>query len=150
MNKKKDFLLKLTLGDWSDDGHGQYEEIYVLSNYDVHAMREAYKESCMKTGLYFHDIAIHPHWRKIWTDYHENNISENALKILEDYGIIDKDEIPETEQYNVDQAAEIIMRFIKLSMPDDFKYKFVEIDATPINGWWNDELNVQFGYGLFL
>ena len=41
------------------------------------------------------------------------------------------------------------MQFIALSMPEDFKYEFFEIESDPINGWWNNELNVQFGYGLF-
>ena len=42
------------------------------------------------------------------------------------------------------------MNFIALSMPNDFEYKLVEKeDYKPINGWWNDELNEQFGYGLF-
>lgn len=41
------------------------------------------------------------------------------------------------------------MNFIALSMPEDFTYKLTESEIEPINGDWNGELNVQFGYGLF-
>ena len=41
------------------------------------------------------------------------------------------------------------MNFIALSMPEDFTYKLIEQEYEYINGYWNDELNHQFGYGLF-
>lgn len=56
------------------------------------------------------------------------------------------------DRYNIDDTkdcAMFIMNFIALSMPDDFTYKLVEVESEPINGWWNDELNHQFGYGLY-
>ena len=34
-------------------------------------------------------------------------------------------------------------------MPKDWKYNTYTIEAEPINGEYNSELNVQFGYGLF-
>ena len=39
-------IYKLTLGDWSKDGHGQYREFLFDCNYGVHKIREAYKDSC--------------------------------------------------------------------------------------------------------
>jgi hypothetical protein len=49
--------------------------------------------------------------------------------------------------------AELIMAFIKISVPDliweEASFKRSELKTIePINGWWNDELNVAFGYGL--
>ena len=46
-------LMKLTIGDWSKDGHNRMEHYYLNSNYDVHQVREAYKNSCKKTGVTF-------------------------------------------------------------------------------------------------
>ena len=44
----------------------------------------------------------------------------------------------------------LIMDFIGLSMPQDWSYKPVKDDFEAINGWWNGNLNVQFGYGLYV
>ena len=42
------------------------------------------------------------------------------------------------------------MKFIGLSMPQDWKYEhYIDDEIEPINGWWNKDLNVQFGYGLY-
>lgn len=43
---------------------------------------------------------------------------------------------------------------IKLSLPDlileEAKFKRSELkNIEPVNGWWNPELNCQFGYGLY-
>ena len=143
-------LMKLTIGDWSKDGHNRMEHYYLNSNYDVHQVREAYKNSCKKTGVTFNHNEdytglglTYDSPRQIWCEYEEREISEDALKILNDFGI-DCEATADTEE-----AAEIIMKFIALSLPDDFKYEFCKLDAEPINGYWNGELNCQFGYGLF-
>jgi hypothetical protein len=40
--------------------------------------------------------------------------------------------------------------FVKLSLPDLIINKIAEDNSIPvINGYWNDNLNVQFGYGLY-
>ena len=141
-------ILKLSIGDWSEDGHGICDEVYIESNYDVQAIRKAYKDSCKKTGLTFNHGTNYTgldldeeEWRKIWTEYAESYIDEKATKILAEHGI---------EEFNDrnEDASRLIMDFISLSMPEDFEYKIVTIEAEPINGWWNSELNEQFGYGL--
>lgn len=142
-------IMKLTLGDWSDDGHGKYEEFYIKSNYDVHKVRQAYKDSCKKTGLSFNHNEDYTglnlgygSTRQIWTEYESRELSEDAIEILRKFGIDDYFD-------DTDDAASLMMKFIALSMPEDFEYEFFCIEAEPINGWWNNELNVQFGYGLF-
>lgn len=39
-------IYKLVLGDWSDDGHGISKDFLFECNYDVHKIRQAYKDSC--------------------------------------------------------------------------------------------------------
>lgn len=99
-------------------------------------------------GLRFRDE------RQIWTDYEDENISEFAFNVLKTEGCLDNiDYHAEDGEYFIEGCSEcaiLIMNFIALSMPNDFEYKLVEKeDYEPINGWWNDELNEQFGYGLF-
>lgn len=117
-------IMKLTLGDWSDDGHGEYEEFYIKSNYDVHKVRQAYKDSCKKTGLSFNHNEDYTglnvgynSTRQIWTEYGSRELSEDAIEILREFGIDDyfKD---------TDDAAFLMMKFIALSMPEDFEYEF--------------------------
>ena len=46
-------IYKLVLGDWSEDGHGISEDFLFECNYDVHKIRQAYKDSCRKLGVTF-------------------------------------------------------------------------------------------------
>ena len=87
----------------------------------------------------------------MWTEHESSEISEEACKILKDHGIDVTEYFEDMEEYCIpkNDAAALIMKFIGLSMPKDWSYKSVNDDFEPINGWWNDKLNVQFGYGLF-
>jgi len=81
-----------------------------------------------------------------------------AYDILNKAGCFDGIDIEENDdgRYYIDsiesgleEHAKVIMNFIALSMPDDFTYQIVKKNYPCINGYWNDNLNVQFGYGLF-
>lgn len=152
------YKVKLTLGDWSEDGHGHYDIYRYISNYPVNMIQQAYKDSCRKTGLSFNYNEDYTGLglkygspRQIWTEYQSSEISQEACKILKDHGIDATKYFGGTEEQCIanDDAATLIMDFIGLSMPKDWSYKPVKDDFEPINGWWNDKLNVQFGYGLF-
>lgn len=150
-------LLKLTLGDWSRDGHGYMEKFFIESNYNVHEVRQAYKNSCKKTGITFDgednytgcNLDREP-WRIPLTGYWENTIEDKAVTELRRFGLLDRS-FSTGDLVDCEFAADLIMKFISLSMPEDFHYEFVEsVDpAEPINGWWNSELNDTFCYGLF-
>lgn len=154
-------LVKLTLGDWSEDGHGCYNEYIYNVNYPVYQIRQAYKDSCERLNIRFHHINnSNDGVSEIWTGYDENTIKKKEMDILMKHGIVTDDMITESWEeegsdnrwypFDTDTAAEIIMRFIAHSMPDDFAYKLQKTpNITPINGWWTAELNHQFGYGLF-
>lgn len=159
-------IYKLTLGDWSQDGHNIYEEFLFECNHTISEIRQAYKDSCKRLGVTFNYNTDYTGLglnygddRMIWTEYEEDTISEIAFNILKDAGCLNDIEYEECKNdYNNETryrildtkaCAMLIMNFISLSMPDDFTYKPVEVESEPINGWWNDELNHQFGYGLF-
>lgn len=167
-------VYKLVLGDWSDDGHGKYKDFLFDCNYDVSKIRQAYKDSCKKLGITFNHNEDYTglnlsygNKRQIWTEYEEPQLSPFAFNILKENGcfknIFENEEIKdvyfENEEYNEEydnllyldlkDAALLIMNFIALSMPNDFTYTLVEQEIEPINGYWNKDLNVQFGYGLF-
>ena len=157
-------LTYLTIGDWSEDGHGSYEKVYFKVNYPVDAIQQAYKDSCRKTGVQFNHnenytgTEKHRIYDQIWTEYDNDAIRPAEGKILREYGVITDEYLTERGLMEEDSyiinlspkdAADIIMRFIALSMPKDFCYTEEKIAAQPINGWWNPNLNCQFGYGLY-
>lgn len=81
-------IYKLTLGDWSKDGHEQYREFLFDCNYDIHKIRQAYKDSCKKLGISFNHNSDYTELglrfrdeRQIWTEYEDENISEFAFNV---------------------------------------------------------------------
>lgn len=167
-------VYKLVLGDWSEDGHGKSKDFLFDCNYDVSKIRQAYKDSCKKLGISFNHNEDYTglnlgygNERQIWTEYEESSISPVAYCILKENGcfkgIVDDETLekidPESEDFGEDlenlldldlkESALLIMNFIAVSMPEDFTYTIIEQEIEPINGYWNKNLNVQFGYGLF-
>ena len=159
-------IYRLVLGDWSEDGHGILKEVLIECNCnDVTDIQNAYKASCKKLGVQFNDDKDYtgknlpygdPHF--IWTEYGDSNMSVVAYDILNNAGCFDGIDIEENDdgRYYIDsiesrleEHAKVIMNFISLSMPDDFTYQIIKKNYPCINGCWNENLNVQFGYGLF-
>lgn len=153
-------IYKLVLGDWSEDGHGISEDFLFECNYDVHKIRQAYKDSCRKLGVTFNynedytGLGLgYGSERQVWIEYGEDGITRTAFEILNQAGCFDEiDYYEDGDEYYIEEdedCAKLIMNFISLSMPEDFTYKLIKQDYECINGFWNDELNHQFGYGLF-
>ena len=90
--------VKITVGDWSEDGHNQSEEFVFETNKTVKEIQNAYKQSCKKLGLIFdcnenHTDIVglnlqHAEYddRQVFVEYDQNTISEFAKNIFkEDY-----------------------------------------------------------------
>jgi hypothetical protein len=157
---KNYYKLMITIGDWSEDGHCKSERYGLISNYDVETIQEAYKKSCKLTQISFCRVDEFDFggnndedWRYICVEYGDDKIEPMAIAILNQYNLLKSLNIDSTnELYHPSIFASLIMQFISLSMPMDFRWKFSKInldEAKAINGWWNTNLNVQFGYGLF-
>lgn len=154
-------IYKLELGDWAEDGHGKTRDILFDCNYNVSKIRQAYKDSCKKLGVAFdHCVGYtaikdndNTDSRLIWTEYEDYGITKTAFEILETHGCFNG--VPyykDNGVYYIDDykdCAKLIMNFIALSMPEDFRYKLVKEPQIESINSWNDELNEQFGYGLF-
>lgn len=162
----------LVLGDWSDDGHGKYDKLLLESNVDVATIQNAYKASCKLTGVSFdHDedyTERNRDWKyreeyQIATNYERSGIPNKALVELLKFGFkenfLDKYDFPELPKvlesgddlHYDDLFTELWIWFVKLSLPENTILNKVEKkDEIPvINGYWNKNLNVGFGYGLY-
>lgn len=159
--------IKIPVGDWSGDGHGRSKDIIIGSNTPVEVLQQGYKDSCKLTGLQFNEnedytgLGLkwdHPEFgdRRIAVEYQSSTVSKLAEKVLLEHGIdvwegFDMNEFTPDDMVYIDgptHFVQILLRFIKLSVPE-FEYTIMEKDTIPtLNGYWND-MNVQFGYGLF-
>ena len=71
------YQIRLTIGDWSDDGHGRTADFIVNSNLPVEEVREAHFKIQETTGV---DI------ESICSVYEEDEIDEESVEILKDMG----------------------------------------------------------------
>ena len=160
-------IYKLALGDWSEDGHGISKDVLIDCNCEsVTDIQNAYKTSCKKLGVQFNEDEGYtgknlpygdPHL--IWTGYQESDMSPIAYDILNKAGCFDGIDIEENDDGSfpvvtlngcrLEEHAKVIINFIALSMPKDFRYQIVKKNYPYINGHWDSNLNVGLGYGLF-
>lgn len=162
----------LVIGDWSDDGHGQSDSFGYEVNKSVKEIQEAYKQSCRTTGLSFNhneDYTEQFYVLEIRNLYYAATQYNCPFIYQEFYDKCAELECPllsRFEQYRYRQHIVYLFDkrdsfkhfidlwwwFVQLSLPD-LKYEIcntVPVKSPPINGYWNDGLNVQFGYGLYL
>ncbi len=164
----------LVLGDWSDDGHGKHDKILLESNVSIDEIQQAYKDSCKLTGVAFNINEDFTETNRPWQEadlyriaceYDEGNLSMFVFGILAKYGLtremlnewdVDGNGDYEDEDYDPvilykESYVSLWIWFVKLSLPKTAVIKTADAkDEIPvINGYWNKNLNVQFGYGLF-
>lgn len=145
------YLMKLNIGDWSDDGHGKCRSVIYSVDHPVHYVQLAYKVSCKITGIQFNHNEDYTggkckgygDWNQLCTEYEDSTIMDKAFVVLKRH-IHNLNEFV-SEDGAVEDFENLWWAFIKISLPD-LQYEEVKIDN--INGYWGD-LNVQFGYGLF-
>ena len=147
---------KIVLGDWSDDGHGKYEHYIIQANKPVNEVQEAYKKSCQLTGVSFNDSGndytgrnyTHEEQEKfhVCTNYEQNVISKEVVEVFRSWNC--PFELQDGYVEDIDEFVQLLLWFISLSLPD-LKTEFID-DVIPVfNGYWDENLNVQIGYGLF-
>lgn len=169
--------IDIVLGDWSDDGHGKTEKYPIKVNVSKKAMQDAYKASCKKFGFSFNhnddftglkrsyeeDRKYH-----ICTEYEEPYISIEVIEIMKEHGMTDEFLCEVLEDYgdpesrqlceedggrfcvNEDGLVALLMWFIKQSLPEFEWEKLADSEEIPtFNGYWDDNLNVHIGYGLY-
>jgi hypothetical protein len=150
------YMMQLNIGDWSKDGHNISEAKVFEVNHPVSVVRQAYKDSCEETGIQFNHnedytgglCSRYGSWRQLFTEYESNTVSQEAYEILAEYipHIADYLDGDEESGYYCEDFPSLWWAFVKISLPD---LKYTPVKFEHINGYWNKELNVQFGYGLF-
>lgn len=150
------YQMDLVLGDWSDDGHGKSEKITLVSNKPVLDVQEAYKAACKLTGIQFNHNEDYTGKKRTYdraaeyrvcTEYEESELSAKCRAVFAAHGI--STELYEKEP-SPDNFTDLWTAFVKLADPQLELRRLEEEKCIPvINGMWNANLNVQFGYGLY-
>lgn len=148
-------IFKLSIGDWSQDGHNVYREYYFKCNKPLDVVQEGYRQSCRDTGFQFHHRNTQQDYSRgfpLFTEYEEWSLPQKVYQEFisvfpkgDDYFYDREEEYVSVE--DTGSFAEMLMEFISLSIPG-FKYEKVNSSDNNINGWWGN-LNHSFGYGLF-
>jgi hypothetical protein len=133
-------LLILTVGDWSNDGHGMTAEIVFESNRDAVELQEAYTRGVAIVGF---DLS-----QEVAANYDDALFPTAKLELLEAHGFADhKDDDNETAEWYEDDAGYMIdpdgfadaYLFIASLGDPALVYKRVPIPRVTIGG-----------YGLFI
>jgi hypothetical protein len=165
----------ITIGDWSEDGHGCYKMFKFESSHSKEELQEAYKKSCIKSGLSFdHEFnSGHDEPNAICVEYQSSTITAYQMFMLHKTFRLDISDIPENVknfsmnglQPDAKELAHIILWFVGCSLENFTRTPLVKMNKCEINefhdeknfdefckktfnGWWG-ELNVQMGYGIF-
>lgn len=147
----------LVVGDWSDDGHGKYDLVLIEANKTIEELQQGYKDSCKLMGIQFNhneeytgkDLGYNSPYL-ICTEYEDNCVSDEAIKILLEHGCPEEEIFENNDSYHlsVRSIPKLIMWFIGVSV-DGLEWSKVEKKIPVLNGYWDENLNVQFGYGLY-
>jgi len=131
MRDKKGIIMnfKITLGDWSNDGHGKKDNFIYQSDSSIEEIREAYKKGAEITGI---DLS------EICSEYEDTSVPE---KCLEYFPFIEDIKYVSPEEF-----LQMIINTIYLGNPN-IKIEMMKIEN--FNGYWTPDFNISFGYGLY-
>lgn len=146
----------LVLGDYSGDGHKQFDKILVAANKTVEEIQQSYKDSCKLTGVSFDLNDNFTGLKRNFEEMLKYEISttyESGLHIhletceaLSAHGMQIPHYILNGMSDEKEDFTKLWFQFVTLSLKD-LQYEVVEEDIPSINGCGN--LPVQFGYGLY-
>lgn len=131
-------LFCITLGDWLGKGHDIKEDFLYDCNRPAAEIAAAYGMSREKYGVRFDGFKKDDPFA-VWTRYGESGMSPEARGALERAGLLDGGDEP----WRMRDRADLVMRFIALSMPAGFTYEPVVVPSL------NGLLRADIGYGLF-
>ena len=131
-------LFCITLGDWLGKGHGIKENFLYDCNRPAAEIAAAYGMSRERYGVRFDGFKKDDPFA-VWTGYGESGMSPEARGALERAGLLDGT----GEPWRMRDRADLVMRFIALSMPAGFTYEPVVVPSL------NGLLRADIGYGLF-
>lgn len=146
----------LVVGDWSDDGHGKSNLINFKCSHDRKEIIEAYIEITRSANTGFHDSS-ESGYISMLRDYEDHIITQESIDRLTNSGVVFPDGYwegfeQEGEGYWIcdeEPIVEIFLMIVKAHI-NDLKYEVFELrHPKTINGYWQNDFNHSFGYGIY-
>lgn len=137
------YQFKMTIGDWSDDGHGRYEDFVVRSNVPVEQVREAHFRIKDVTGI---DI------ESICSNYGEDEIGQDTVEQLQELGFEFENATGMGPGVtNPEEMARLWVFLLQKADPSlDLALVLTEIPMLHFHGFDNKKRHISsIGYGLF-
>lgn len=117
----------VTVGDWSRDGHNQFDTYVVYSNKPQEKVMEAYSKGCEKLGF---DLI-----KEYCCEYEDNKIPEEIYEHFKH--IVDIDEFRGKYTVWSETWADMVLHVAKLGDPE------LDVNIKELNSWKIG------GYGLY-
>lgn len=141
-------LIKFTLGDYSNDGHGMYDDYVIESNKPIEHLRELHFSCIEKLGFDIGDMC---------REYGERELSQHIFDILKEQKILNDEEAYqlETNEFIIEDPDELvgIWLAILLHLDNTLTLRVKDSDEIPSMHFYGyDEKRRHLnnpGYGLY-
>lgn len=156
IKKNNMYKFRIPIGDWSGDGHGKDEDMFIESNKPIKEVRELYFKACDNLGF-----SLDNSYKKTkltpMADYEDYSFRKKTLKALLDFGVkISKEDVEFIEEQESTDGYElftdIILAFI-MTQDESLILKRIPNNELPMLQFYGfDEKKRHigyFGYGLF-
>lgn len=132
------YKFRMSIGDWSDDGHGKHEDFIIESNHPVDVVREAHFRIKEVTGIDIEDFCC---------DYEDSSVPKEIENKLKDMGF-------EFEYAGTTYAKEmaLLWMFLLQKANPELELKIINDDIPNLHFYGCDKKrrHISFvGYGLF-
>lgn len=150
------YILTLTVGDWSNDGHGHSDTYRLRSSHSVSDVRRAYTQGCLLTGFALHDSGSDEHAGTPGRQIHArltgsgHRFSAAGLRAFDEaFGTHLSAKLTDEDEYvSSRDVLEMFIRLARHARPD-LTLETIDPEA-PIIGFWNPELNISVGYAVWM
>lgn len=133
----------MTIGDWSDDGHGKHEDFRIESNFPVECVREAHFHIKGATGI---DI------ESICSAYEEDEIEKEVVDALKEMGFQFEDRTGSGDGVLCPQEMARLWVFLLQKADSKLHLNIMDEDTPTLHFYGYDKQNRHIGcvgYGLF-
>jgi len=150
------YKFRIPIGDWSDDGHGKYDDHLIESNQPLERVRELYFQACDKIGFSL-DGSYKEKNLTPCAEYQDSKFSVETLDALLNFGVKIDEEAVEyiREQESTDGQdlfLDILLAFI-CTQDETLTLKKIPSEEFPMFQFYGFDKKQRhigyFGYGLF-
>lgn len=137
--------VRFRIGDYSGDGHGRSEDIWVYVNKTMKELRELYSKTCEDSGLYFGGLYFGKA-KHYFSEYGESTFEKEIIpeKYESCFEHADLD-MQGMYYFWPESLVETIMKMIKI-YDSSFSYSMTEEDSIDLFNPWGTEV---MGYGFW-